>query len=270
MKKKILKKCDIEYENDIKSGTSPLVFDFSKPSPIPSNNDAKNLELIKIINDFGISHQAYKKLATHFNKILELSTEITYRACTPYLGSKLLKCYSDLEENIYSVCPKGCMMFNEAHKIVCKHCGEDCYKADKNNKDGMPVAAKNMVQISLVRQLALVLANSTTKAEMLYRHNHEQISDGSKSDIFDGHAYQTRDIFSPMRMILPFCLIILNATILNLPPMVYYKKNQMLQIEMIPGPSAPLDFWSFLKPTLLELKVLQEEGMVVKTQTAII
>ncbi|OAD68476.1 hypothetical protein PHYBLDRAFT_150647 [Phycomyces blakesleeanus NRRL 1555(-)] len=246
--------CDIEYENDIESGTSLLVFDFSKPSPIPSKNDAKNLELIKIINDFDISCQAQEKLTAHFNKILELSTEITYRACTPYLGSKLLKRYSDVEENIYSVCPKGCMMFNEAHEIVCKHCGEDRYKADKTNKDDMPVAAKNMVQIALVRQLALVLANGTTSAEMLYHHNHEQNSDGSKSDIFDGHAYQTKKhIFTnenEIAILLSFngfafhnisdSITILYATILNLLPM----------------------------PTLLELKVLQEKGMIVKIQTA--
>ncbi|OAD77506.1 hypothetical protein PHYBLDRAFT_141390 [Phycomyces blakesleeanus NRRL 1555(-)] len=49
--------------------------------------------------------------------------------------------------------------------------------------------------------------------------------------------------------------------------MVHYEKSRMLQIAMIPGPFTPLDFWPFLKPTLADIKVLQEEGMVVITPT---
>ncbi|OAD80198.1 hypothetical protein PHYBLDRAFT_59232 [Phycomyces blakesleeanus NRRL 1555(-)] len=272
---------DIEYESNMresvdidgsKSATSPLVFDFSQPSPVLSNNDAKNLEFIKIINDFGISCQAHKKLAAHLNNILEMSTKITYRVCTPYLGKELLKHFSGVEETVYDVCQSGFMMFNVAEKVACKRCGKARYKSNKTDKDGMPIAEKTMVQISLA---------SDTRHEMLYHHNHEQKADGSKVEIFARHTYQSiKHLFSGENDVaislsvngfaphnVPSSITILHATVLNLSLMVHYEKSQMLQIAIISGPSALLDFWSFLKPTLADLKVLQEEGMIVVTPT---
>ncbi|OAD77505.1 hypothetical protein PHYBLDRAFT_141389 [Phycomyces blakesleeanus NRRL 1555(-)] len=181
--------CDIECESEIESSTSPLVFDFSQPSPVSSNNDAKNLEFMKIINDFGIFYQAHEKLAAHLNSILEMSTKITYRVYIPYLGKELLKRFSSIEETVYNVCQNGCMMFNDAEEVACKHCGEACYKSNKTDKDGIPIAEKTIVQIPLVRQIALSLANNSTRHEMLYCHNHKQKTDDSKADIFDRHAY---------------------------------------------------------------------------------
>ncbi|OAD75946.1 hypothetical protein PHYBLDRAFT_142929 [Phycomyces blakesleeanus NRRL 1555(-)] len=263
--------------SEIESSTSTLVFNFSQPSPVPSNNDAKNLEFMKIINDFGISQQAYEKLAAHLNSILGMSTEITYRVCTSYLGKKLLKCFSSIEETVYDVCQNRCIMFNDAEEVACKHCDEARYKNNKTDKDGIPIAEKTMVQIPLARQIALSLANSDTRHEMIYRHNHKQKADDSKADIFDGHAYQSiKHLFSSENDVaislavdgfVPHNILgsitILHATVHNLPPMVHYEKSWMLQIVMITGPFTPLDFWSFLKPTLADLKVLQEERMVV-------
>lgn len=40
-----------------------------------------------------------------------------------------------------------------------------------------------------------------------------------------------------------------------------YKLKNMLQIGIIPGTSTPKDIWSFLKPTIDELHVLEKEGM---------
>ncbi|OAD75377.1 hypothetical protein PHYBLDRAFT_64299 [Phycomyces blakesleeanus NRRL 1555(-)] len=281
---------DIEYESNMgesvdmdgsESATSPLVFDFSQPSPIPSNDDTKNLEFIKIINDFGISHQAHEKLAAHLNSILGMSTKITYRVCTLYLGKELLKCFSGEEETVYDVCQSGCIMFNKAEEVACKHCGKAHYKSNKTDKNSMLIAEKTMVQISLSRHIALSLANSGTRHEMLYCHNHEQKADGSKADIFDGHTYQSiKHFFSGENDVaislsvngfashnVPGSITILHATVLNFSLMVPYEKSRMLQIAMISGPSAPLDFWSFLKTTLADLKVLQEEGMIVMTPT---
>ncbi|OAD71608.1 hypothetical protein PHYBLDRAFT_70060 [Phycomyces blakesleeanus NRRL 1555(-)] len=206
---------DIDCESEIESSTSSLIFDFSQPSPVPSNNDAKNLEFIKVINDFDISHQAHENLAAHLNSILGI-----------------------------------CMMFNDAEEVACKHCGEARYKSNKTDKDGIPIVKKTMVQIPLARQIVLSLANNGTRHEMLYRHNHEQKADGSKADIFDGHAYQSiKHLFSGE-----------NDAAISLSVDSFAPHN-------IPGPSAPLDFWSFLKPILADLKVLQEEGMVVVTPT---
>ncbi|OAD71951.1 hypothetical protein PHYBLDRAFT_169863 [Phycomyces blakesleeanus NRRL 1555(-)] len=59
-----------EYENFLEEieGTTPsLVFDFSQPLPVPSNGDKKNPVFMQLIQEFGISCQAHKKIVEHFN-----------------------------------------------------------------------------------------------------------------------------------------------------------------------------------------------------------
>ncbi|OAD72658.1 hypothetical protein PHYBLDRAFT_73065 [Phycomyces blakesleeanus NRRL 1555(-)] len=108
--------------NDIYIKTSPLIFDFSQPTPVPNNDDAKNLEFIKIIKDFGIPHEAHAMIARHFNKILETSNDITYRACFSYLGDKLLERYSSVKGDKYDICCNDCKLYNDSHEIVCPNC----------------------------------------------------------------------------------------------------------------------------------------------------
>ncbi|OAD71629.1 hypothetical protein PHYBLDRAFT_170286 [Phycomyces blakesleeanus NRRL 1555(-)] len=105
-----LLKYDAELSNDmdiIENETSPLVLDFSQPAHNPDKDDAKNLEFLKIINDFGISCNAHEMIVKHFNSILETSTCITYRACTPHLGKKLLKSFSGVEETVHDICQRN-------------------------------------------------------------------------------------------------------------------------------------------------------------------
>ncbi|OAD65529.1 hypothetical protein PHYBLDRAFT_176119 [Phycomyces blakesleeanus NRRL 1555(-)] len=131
---------DMEHDNtieestaieEIEDETAPLEFDFSQPLPTPSTNDAKNLEFIQIVKEFGISCNAHEKIVSHFNEILASSTS-TYRACTPYLGQELLKCFSRIEEKKYDVCCNGCMLF-DANETECLHCSEDHYKSAQDN-----------------------------------------------------------------------------------------------------------------------------------------
>ncbi|OAD78858.1 hypothetical protein PHYBLDRAFT_163952 [Phycomyces blakesleeanus NRRL 1555(-)] len=100
---------DAELGNDmdiIENKTSPLVFDFSQPAPTPDKDNAKNLEFLKIIKDFGISRNAHEMIVKHFNSILETSTCIIYKACTPHLGKKLLKHFSGVEETVHDICQR--------------------------------------------------------------------------------------------------------------------------------------------------------------------
>ncbi|OAD79471.1 hypothetical protein PHYBLDRAFT_162541 [Phycomyces blakesleeanus NRRL 1555(-)] len=118
---------DAELGNDmdiIENETSPLVFDFSQPAPTPDKDDAKNLEFLKIIKDFGISRNAHEMIVKHFNSILETSTCITYRACTPHLGKKLLKRFSGVEETVHDICQRGCMLFTSPFQTECSNCGQ--------------------------------------------------------------------------------------------------------------------------------------------------
>lgn len=38
----------------------------------------------------------------------------------------------------------------------------------------------------------------------------------------------------------------------------------MIPICMTPGPESPKDIWSFLRPVLEELEILQDKGMTIK------
>ncbi|OAD66944.1 hypothetical protein PHYBLDRAFT_151882 [Phycomyces blakesleeanus NRRL 1555(-)] len=257
---------DAELGNDmdiIENETSPLVFDFSQPAPTPDKDDAKNLEFLKIIKDFGIFRNAHEMIVKHFNSILETSTCITYRACTSHLSKKLLKRFSGVEET-----------------TECSNCGQSRYKTRRGETEGGDlVATATMIQLPLARQLALALANEDTRADIHYRHNHESSSDGSKTDVFDGQVYQqAKHLFSGKDDIaislsvdgfmphnVPGSVTILHATILNLNPMVRYERSRILQIAMIPDPGAPANFWSFMEPTMKELLVLESKGMVIKT-----
>ncbi|OAD71528.1 hypothetical protein PHYBLDRAFT_147277 [Phycomyces blakesleeanus NRRL 1555(-)] len=215
--------------DDIHVETSPLIFDFSQPTPIPNNDDAK---------------------------ILKTSNDITYRACSSYLGDKLLERFSSVKGDKYDICHNDCKLYNDSHETVCPNCGESHYKNDAKDKDGLPIPVKTMIQIPLARQLALCLADDTTRNEMMYCHNHQSSQNGSKSDVFDGQAYESIkhpfsdendiaislsvDDFAPHKV--PGTVTILHATMLNLPPMVHYKCKQMIQIAMIPAATVPADF----------------------------
>ncbi|OAD80095.1 hypothetical protein PHYBLDRAFT_163142 [Phycomyces blakesleeanus NRRL 1555(-)] len=118
---------DAELGNNmdiIENETSPLVFDFSQPAPTLDKDATKNLEFLNIIKDFSISRNAYEMIVKHFNSILETSTCITYRACTPHLGKKLLKRFSDVEEIVHDICQRGCMLFTSPSQTECSNCGQ--------------------------------------------------------------------------------------------------------------------------------------------------
>ncbi|OAD71733.1 hypothetical protein PHYBLDRAFT_170395 [Phycomyces blakesleeanus NRRL 1555(-)] len=150
---------DTELGNDIdiiENKTSPLIFDFSQPAPAPDKDN--------IIKDFDISHNAYEIIVKHFNSILEMSTCITYKACTPHLGKKLLKCFSGVEEIVYNICQRGCIFFTSLSQSECSSCGQSQYKTRcRETERSDLVSAAIMLQLLLAKQLALASANKNIK-----------------------------------------------------------------------------------------------------------
>ncbi|OAD66149.1 hypothetical protein PHYBLDRAFT_175446 [Phycomyces blakesleeanus NRRL 1555(-)] len=155
-------------ENAIDDTPPQLVYDFSAPVPVSGYDDAKNLKLMKIIKEFDISQKAHISLAKHFNEILSRSSEISYRACTPYLGTKLLSQFLGVDEETYHVCHNGCMLYNNDQQMECLHCDEVRYKTGERSQDTgeNPIPASTMIQLPLGRQLAVALANDCTRKEM--------------------------------------------------------------------------------------------------------
>ncbi|OAD73945.1 hypothetical protein PHYBLDRAFT_168367 [Phycomyces blakesleeanus NRRL 1555(-)] len=155
-------------ENTIDDTSSQLVYDFSAPVPVSGYDDAKNLELMKIIKEFDISQKAHISLAKNFNEILSRSSEISYRACTLYLDTKLLSRFLGVDEETYHVCCNGCMLYNNDQQTECPYCDKACYKTGDRSQDAGedPIPASTMIQLPLDRQLAVALANDRTRKEM--------------------------------------------------------------------------------------------------------
>ncbi|OAD72678.1 hypothetical protein PHYBLDRAFT_145994 [Phycomyces blakesleeanus NRRL 1555(-)] len=247
--KNITPSYDIEYENSMENDLaimdvtenaidntpSQLVYDFSAPVPVSGYDNAKNLKLMKIIKD--------------------TSNKILYRACSSYLGTKLLSRFLGVHEETYHVCCNGCMLYNNNQQTECPHCDEAHYKTSERSQDAgeNPIPASTMIPLPLGRQLAAALANDCTRKEMLYCHHHTQKADSNISDVFDKQAYQSKKhLFSGENNIIillsvdgfaPHCVLglvtIVHVTTLNLPPMICYEHSHMIQVTIIPGPKAP-------------------------------
>ncbi|OAD67631.1 hypothetical protein PHYBLDRAFT_173962 [Phycomyces blakesleeanus NRRL 1555(-)] len=191
---------DAKLGNDmdiIENETSPLVFDFSQPAPNPDKDDAKNLEFLKIIKDFGISCNAHEMIVKHFNSILETSTCITYRACTPHLGKKLLKRFSGVEETVHDICQRGCMLFTSPSQTECSNCRQSRYKTRRGETKGDDlVAAATMMQLPLARQLALATLPSTNIRTLESFQNFSQASASSRKGLNGQSPLATLKVFS--------------------------------------------------------------------------
>ncbi|OAD65392.1 hypothetical protein PHYBLDRAFT_176159 [Phycomyces blakesleeanus NRRL 1555(-)] len=191
---------DAELGNDmdiIENETSPLVFDFSQSAPTPDKDDAKNLEFLKIIKDFGISRNAHEMIVKHFNSILETLTCITYRACTPHLGKKLLKRFSGVEETVHDICQRGCMLFTSPSQTECSNCGQSRYKTRRGETEGGDlVAAATMIQLPLARQLALATLPSTNIHTLESFQNFSQASASSHKGLNGQSPLATLKVFS--------------------------------------------------------------------------
>ncbi|OAD72404.1 hypothetical protein PHYBLDRAFT_169535 [Phycomyces blakesleeanus NRRL 1555(-)] len=191
---------DAELGNDmdiIENETSPLVFDFSQPAPTPDKDDAKNLEFLKIIKDFSISRNAHEMIVKHFNSILETSTCITYRACTPHLSKKLLKRFSGVEETVHDICQRGCMLFTSLSQTECSNCGQSWYKTRRGETEsGDLVATATMIQLPLARQLALATLPSTNIRTLESFQNFSQASASSCKGLNGQSPLVTLKVFS--------------------------------------------------------------------------
>ncbi|OAD68778.1 hypothetical protein PHYBLDRAFT_173193 [Phycomyces blakesleeanus NRRL 1555(-)] len=145
-----------ECENDIDEieDTIPLlVFDFSQPLPVLSNDEKKNLAFMQLIQEFGISCQAHKKIVEHFNQIFNCSINITYQACSPHLGNKLLERFLGIKADGYDICIRGCMQFNNENDIACVKCGEARYKNGQTSESDTRVPYFRMLPGTQTRSL---------------------------------------------------------------------------------------------------------------------
>ncbi|KAI8137663.1 hypothetical protein BJV82DRAFT_674459 [Fennellomyces sp. T-0311] len=125
------------------------------------------------------------------NEYIEDSNEPLY---SHKRSVKQLKKRYPIEPIQYHMCQDGCMMFQlNDSRTACYVCGKPRYNDLKRTNDGeqkkdQPYAT--VLQLPLKRQLALLIHNSMTRDEILYRARYPVNKKGVYSDIFDGKVYK--------------------------------------------------------------------------------
>jgi hypothetical protein len=228
----------------------------------------KGLRLLRIKNKHNFSEVA-------FNEILK---ELEIPGVTLYKLRQLLKNLIPLDPTLIDCCINSCVAFTSelANEDHCPVCEEPRYKPDKTPR-------KCTAYWSLINSLRVQYKDKTRAETLRYRHSYTSTREYNLGDqigdVFDGSRYKTlvssgffpdpRDIallastdgYQIFRQKRDDCWIILliNA---NLPPTMRVQRENLMISMLIPGPKAPKNFNSFLRPLVDDLKQLQGNGQV--------
>ncbi|GES90934.1 transposase domain-containing protein [Rhizophagus clarus] len=226
-----------------------------------TNEVAKGLRLLEIKVQHNISNTAFKEIVT---ATVGISSKSTHSLI------KMLKDIIPIKPIWVDRCINSCCAFTGDYENLneCIYC-----KAKRYQVKGQSRA--QVAYFSIQDQLVIQYQDSARAKQLRYRS--EYISrniDGTIGDVFDGAQYKNllqkgyfqddRDIvllgsvdgYQLFKQKCDDCWIILfiNA---NLPPEQRVKKENLLITSIIPGPKAPKDFNSFLKPVVDELCLLE-------------
>ncbi len=183
---------------------------------------------------------------------------------------------SGIKADRYDCCPDSCMAYTGylAELDKCSYCETTRYDEYGNPR-------QQFSYLPLKLRLLAHRQHTETALKMFYRRDHEPDPSGTIRDIFDGEHYQNlrtrkivvdgqntrhkffddeRDIalglstdgFAPWRRRKKSAWPII-AYNLNLPPEIRFHKEFILPLGVVPGPSKPKNFDSFLWPAVQEL-----------------
>lgn len=203
-----------------------------------------------------------------FTDILDLIGGDSDKRSTLYLAKNRLNDLVDIKLNHVDMCKNSCCAFTGIYinDLICRFCHLERYNNSKKPQ-------KTAIYIPLLDRFRIQYADSERALKLRYRSQREECDNGY-NDIFDGDLYKElleegffsdkRDIaligstdgYQIFRQKTDSCWIVMfiNA---NLPPIIRVKKENLLISSIIPGPSQPRDFNSFLRPIIDELKILQ-------------
>jgi hypothetical protein len=224
---------------------------------------ARGLRLLEIKVRRNITDAAFKEIITAANGI-SIST---------YVLIKTLKNIVSLKPIWVDMCINSCCAFTGNFKTLnkCVYCNSDRYQE----------SGKSRIQLayfSIQDRFTIQYQDPIRARQLRYRSNYINRegydTDGTIGDVFDSTQYKNltqkgyfqddRDIallgsvdgYQLFRQKCDDCWIVLfiNA---NLPPEERVKKENLLITSIIPGPKAPKDFNSFIKPIIEELCLLK-------------
>jgi len=171
------------------------------------------------------------------------------------------------------MCVNSCCAFTGDYKTLdkCFYCKAERYQEERQSR-------AQVAYFSIQDRLIIQYQDPTRAEQLRYRSKYisreEYNIDGAIGDVFDSARYKNlsqkgyfqddRDIillgsvdgYQLFKQKCDDCWIVLfiNA---NLPPEQRVKKENLLITSIIPGPKAPKDFNSFMKPVVDELCLLE-------------
>jgi len=187
-----------------------------------------------------------------------------------YLAKKKLQHLVSINEKHIDMCINSCLAFTGEHSASthCSVCNTPRYTLGRK-------ARKHVVYFPIIERLRLQFADPTRALQLLYRSTY--VEDSSKlQDIYDGNLYKemlqegllpdSRDIvfsasldgYQVFKQQRDDCWVVLLINN-NLPPEVRVKKENLMIAAVIPGPRAPQDLNSFLRPLVDELLILESQ-----------
>lgn len=228
------------------------------------------VNILKLLN----AKQKHNLTDQAFNDILEIFAN---GESSLYLAKKKLSELVNIQPVFIDVCINSCCAFTGsfARDISCRWCGESRFIMKNNTLTKSP--KKVATFIPLINRFKLQYNNSEKAIKLRYRHqyiNQNKYEEDNIEDLFDGSLYKElvedgyfadeRDIaligsadgFQIFKQKTDDCWVVMfiNA---NLAPSERVKKENLLISLIIPGPSQPKHFNSFLRPVIDELKLLE-------------
>ena len=221
------------------------------------------MRLLEIKVRQNITDAAFKEIITASN-----GTSIS-----TYILIKSLKDMVSLKPIWVDMCIKSCCAFTGNFKTLdkCPYCSTTRYQEGRQSR-------AQVAYFSIQERFTIQYQDPTRAKQLRYHSNYISREgydiDGIIGDIFDSAQYKylsqkgyfqdDRDIallgsvdgYQLFRQKCDDCWIVLfiNA---NLPPEQRVKKENLLITSIIPGPKAPRDFNSFIKPIVEELCLLK-------------
>ncbi|OAD80205.1 hypothetical protein PHYBLDRAFT_140209 [Phycomyces blakesleeanus NRRL 1555(-)] len=207
-----------------------------------SSAEAVSLELFSLFFKNSVSHEIYNQSV----KIVDI----------------LLKQEYTVKAQVYDMCASGCFHFPDVkpgnsivENEVCPHCNGPWYQSERGTIS--PVQTYQVVPLS--EQLHFKLAHPKEQAKIAYGTEDILDGDGIHRLLAGGIVGQSDMVVSMfVDQFNPFKDAAISASIIhvinmNINPAERYKKGNMTQLAIIPGPKHPKNIASFLEPILADL-----------------
>src|SRR3954467_12093216 len=228
-----------------------------------TNIPIKELKLLHLKSLYNFTESAYNDIM----KIFITNNVSLYKA------KKYLKETMGLIPTFYDMCENSYICYTGQYESY-----QNCLTCDSTRLDTRGKAKKVMPYLSVKDRLKIQFSDENRAKELLYRYEYiTNKEDNDLDDIFDGKIYKElvdENLFSDkidvaftascdgyqiFKQKTDDCWLFLMINN-NLDPSLRVKKENLLVPFLIPKPSQPKDFNTFLRPFIDEMKELEHKN----------